>query len=247
MPYVCWTCGLALDTRDNYRAHFIKDHKEFDDYLICPECGEFITSSIHHWDKCHKNIPFPCHTLPIRTINPPKPYGKAIVKAQKKIRKMQHISGEYESKKNGGMRIHYRSSWERDAYTILEKAFSVSSYRGESICIPYMFNADAKTYIPDIICKMIDGTTIIVEIKPHSQCPSFDGDILIEGEKKSITNAKIVRLMNKAKWEAASRYCKIKGMSFVVWHENIIRALAKINGNSLTKNLLLNTGWSPKV
>jgi len=78
------------------------------------------------------------------------------------------ISGHYFSKKNQ-KNLYYRSSWELRSYNILESSELVSRFDSEPFSIPYINPLDNKIhqYIPDIKVYFIDGTQMIVEVKPE--------------------------------------------------------------------------------
>jgi len=107
------------------------------------------------------------------------------------------IKGHHDSPKSGS--IFYRSSYERIAYQRLDNDQAVAAYRPEPFTIKYQ-NAEGKTrrYRPDILINMVDGSIVLVEIKPEWQ----------------IDNPK-----NKLKFEAGKQYAARKGWVFEVWTE----------------------------
>lgn len=114
--------------------------------------------------------------------------------------------------------IIYRSSYEFKFITWLENCDKVKSWGSECICIPYLFvDGTTHKYYPDYFLEMVDGTKIVVEIKPYNQtqkpinenCWAF----------KEYTK-------NKCKWSAAVEFCKNKGYIFKILTEKTINQLA---------------------
>jgi hypothetical protein len=206
------------------KAHFINEHEYEKDYLVCPICGEVVYLMLVHHQVKHKGQQLPTNT-PIQCTGKFKNFRAGLINKSKKFSRGKLKKGDYLSAKNN-KEIHYRSSWERTAYEILEKAFSVKAYTGEGIRIPYVFQGKKRHYVPDISIEFIDGSRAIVEIKPKSQCPKgFNDDD--------------VKLMNMAKWNAAWDYCNLNNMIFAVWTEKALQAFARMHGGSLNKSMLV--------
>jgi len=74
--------------------------------------------------------------------------------------------GKFFSKKNGGIWLHYRSSWEKNWYQLLEKLTKVKSYRVEPVIVEYHWKGGTHHYLPDLLVLYIDGTRDLVEVKP---------------------------------------------------------------------------------
>jgi len=73
--------------------------------------------------------------------------------------------GYFYSKKNC-KKVYYRSSWELQAYKILELMKEVKNYFIEPLRIPYLFNGTIHNYLPDILIKYKNGIKELIEIKP---------------------------------------------------------------------------------
>lgn len=108
-------------------------------------------------------------------------YGKekaAKIRLKKSISLAKRItSGEYSQKSNlyktgyffsqkNNKQLFYRSSYELQAFKMLEQMSEVLSYEYESIHIPYYYDGRWFNYFPDILIKYISGRKEIVEVKP---------------------------------------------------------------------------------
>lgn len=64
----------------------------------------------------------------------------------------------------------YRSGWEKTYACLLDNDPTVKSYSYESIVIPYVSNKTTKKvrrYFPDFFITYVDGSRVLVEIKPR--------------------------------------------------------------------------------
>lgn len=89
----------------------------------------------------------------------------------------------------------------------LDESEEVVSYLYEGLKIPYLSNkrtGKLRTYNPDFVVTYVDGTVVVVEIKPS----------------KRLLNAKVVK-----KHLAATDYCKAHGMAFIVVTEKELKSL----------------------
>jgi hypothetical protein len=115
-----------------------------------------------------------------------------------------------------GRKIHFRSSWERDAMICFEKCPDIKEYYGDDhVCIPYKINNQSFNYWPDFSIKMVGGGVYIVEIKPENQTEWT---------------------INQAKWKYALEYCNKRQYTFQVWTQTHIR---KIKTRALRNDVLL--------
>lgn len=120
-----------------------------------------------------------------------------------------------------------RSSWERSFAKYLDHNPNVTAWSSESIIIPYVSPLDEKPhrYFPDFYVKFTDGTELIIEIKP------FEETSPPKPQKRKTKNFlyKVSRYhVNVAKWEAAQKFAKGKGMTFTVFTENELRKLGLV-------------------
>jgi hypothetical protein len=112
----------------------------------------------------------------------------------------------------------YRSSWEQVFMTFCDNNPGVISWASEAIRIPYRNPLTGKrsTYVPDFFVQYQDKNgnkrSEVVEIKPSNQST-------MEGAGKS-KNRQMAVVQNMAKWEAATAWCKQKGLKFRVVTEN---------------------------
>lgn len=120
--------------------------------------------------------------------------------------KQQSIKGRYKPKNpdkyNGNTRkITYRSLWERRFMLYCDKSSQIWKWSSEELHIPYLSPKDGEwhNYYPDFMVNTRDGRVIMVEIKPAFQK---------------------TWAINRAKWEAAQRYCDVHGFEFKVMTEN---------------------------
>jgi|TARA_B110000444_G_scaffold261440_2_gene313623 hypothetical protein len=113
-----------------------------------------------------------------------------------------------------------RSSWETVFMKMLDEHQGVAKWASESIQIPYRNPLTGKhtIYVPDFFIVYADKKgkqhAEVIEVKPKNQ--SFR-----ESVGKSRYNQEQY-LLNMAKWEAATAWCKQKGLRFrVVTEEDI--------------------------
>lgn len=91
--------------------------------------------------------------------------------------------------------FNYRSSWEKAYMEILDNDDNIIFWDYEPFSIPYKLNEKQKRYIPDFIITLNDNSKKLIEIKP-----------------KALTETKI----NKAKFEAAIKYCEENQITFEI-------------------------------
>lgn len=122
---------------------------------------------------------------------------------------------KYHEKYLGNPRnVVYRSRWEREAFKFIESHPGVKKWASEEIKIPYMLNGKLHRYYPDLYIEMVNGTKMLIEIKPASQC-------------RPPTTAKHRRFIiemarykkNLAKWNAAEDFCARTGIKWMIWTE----------------------------
>lgn len=112
----------------------------------------------------------------------------------------------------------YRSGWELTFMNFCDANKSILYWASESLSIPYRHPLTGKPtqYIPDffVVYTTKTGKNVaeVVEIKPKKQS-------LIESKVVSARDRMVVAI-NHAKWQAAKRYCSIKGYEFRVITEH---------------------------
>jgi len=85
----------------------------------------------------------------------------------KRKKKSRYHTGIHESPKVGECK--YRSGWELKYMLYLDENPDVISYEYEPFEITYVSNKKSgriRRYIPDIMIHMVDGSNVLVEIKP---------------------------------------------------------------------------------
>jgi len=136
---------------------------------------------------------------------------------------MRWANGLYEvanpSKYAGNKPPRYRSSWEHAFMRFADNHPSVINWASESIQIPYRNPLTGKQsiYVPDFFIMYQNKTgskrAELIEIKPESQTRL--------GAKTSQRD-KLAIAINHAKWEAAAKWCKLKGVQFRIVTEGDI-------------------------
>ena len=130
-------------------------------------------------------------------------------------------------------KIIYRSWWERNVFSWLDKHQDVIWWQSEEVIVPYRSPIDGRIhrYFPDVVVHKYnpaDGTkkTIMIEIKPSSQCVPPDPK-----RKNATKTGRVSRRylnevktwgINEAKWKAARSYCADRGWEFVIMTEKHI-------------------------
>ncbi len=117
--------------------------------------------------------------------------------------------------------ITYRSSWEFTCMQTFDENPMILGWGSETCAIPYMnpFTRRQTVYIPDFVVVYEDRNgkkhAEMIEVKPAKEVPGM----VNEGAKKLSPRDKAAQLLNMAKWEAANRFCKKRGMQFRVLTE----------------------------
>ena len=114
----------------------------------------------------------------------------------------------------------YRSSWEWAFMRFCDNNPSVTQWASESIQIPYRNPLTGKNtiYVPDFFIVYNDKkkkrVAELIEVKPNNQAK-------LESVGKNAQNQAAL-IVNRAKWEAANKWCKLKGIRFRVLTESDI-------------------------
>lgn len=120
----------------------------------------------------------------------------------------------------GTRKPRYRSGWELTFMMFCDNNDKVLQWASESINIPYRnpFTNKQTIYVPDFFIVYQDAKgqkkAELVEIKPKKQT-------FLE---EKVTNAKdrAAIVLNYAKWQAATAWCKQNGITFRVVNEDQI-------------------------
>ena len=114
----------------------------------------------------------------------------------------------------------YRSSWEHAFMRLCDEHPNVYQWASESIKIPYRhpFTGKYTVYVPDFFIvynsKGQKRIAELIEVKPNNQAK-------LENIGKNVQN-QAAYIVNKAKWEAAGKWCKNKGIRFRILTESDI-------------------------
>ena len=113
----------------------------------------------------------------------------------------------------------YKSSWERTMMAFLDSNDNILKWGYETMSIPYInpFTKKRSSYWPDFFVQYIDksGKTRvdILEVKPSTQ---------VTLENAITKKDQLAVILNAAKWEAATSFSKMKGISFRIVDETQI-------------------------
>ena len=108
----------------------------------------------------------------------------------------------------------YRSSWEFHFMKFCDENPAIAAWASEAIKIPYRSPITGKptVYVPDFFIQYKDKKGAhkveVIEIKPSNRA-------MRESIGKNKQNQASYAI-NMAKWEAAGKYCKSKGIGFRV-------------------------------
>lgn len=121
--------------------------------------------------------------------------------------------------------IIYRSGWEKKFMLWCDQNVNVVEWGSEEVIVPYRSPLDRRVhrYFPDFYVKSKnrDGgcSKRLIEIKPYAQTtPPKRGR-----KTKRLLKEIATWGVNKAKWKAASEYCKDRGMEFVILTEHELK------------------------
>jgi hypothetical protein len=121
--------------------------------------------------------------------------------------------------------IVYRSHWELRLMSYLDKHPNVTKWASEEVVIPYKSPIDGRyhRYFPDFYVEQINKDNkkekILIEVKPKYQTMP---PVVQSGKKPTKRYITEVQTwgVNKAKWEAASEFCKDRGWRFQLMTED---------------------------
>lgn len=133
--------------------------------------------------------------------------------------------------------IIYRSLWELKVFRKCDEHPDIVEWSSEEVAIPYMNPVKGKTsrYFPDVIIKKRVGEDkyqkIMIEIKPKKQTqppnPENKNKTPSGRVSRRYLNEAATYAVNEAKWRAAEKYCKERGMTFIIMTEDHIKPLGK--------------------
>ena len=123
-------------------------------------------------------------------------------------------------KYSGGKTPTYRSSWEWAFMQFCDNHPSVIQWASEAIKIPYKnpLTGKATVYVPDFLVVYQDRKgskhAELIEVKPKKETTMENAG------RSQVSRARVV--VNSAKWEAATRWCKQNSIRFRVVTEDDI-------------------------
>ena len=114
----------------------------------------------------------------------------------------------------------YRSSWEFAFMKFCDESPSIARWASEAVKIPYRNPLTGRytIYVPDFFINYVykggQPHAEIIEIKPQNQS--------IKEKVGRNANNQASYILNRAKWEAATVWCRQKGLKFRVINETDI-------------------------
>ena len=117
--------------------------------------------------------------------------------------------------------IIYRSSWEYKFMKWCDVTPTVQEWGSEEIIIPYISPVDGKRhrYFPDFYVK-IQGRKYLVEVKQLRQTMEPKTQ---KRHTKRYINEVVTWSVNKAKWKAATEFCKDQNWEFKIITEKELK------------------------
>ena len=114
--------------------------------------------------------------------------------------------------------IYYRSLWERRFMVYCDLNEQILYWSSEEVPVKY-WNPITKRvhrYYPDFIIKTVKGKKYMIEIKPdrYTRPPKKP-----KRKSKSFMRESFDYIKNKAKWQAAEKYCDDNNMFFKIFTE----------------------------
>jgi hypothetical protein len=130
---------------------------------------------------------------------------------------------KYPAKYVGNVRqIVFRSGYELKFFRYCDYSKNVLAWSSEDVIIPYRnpITGEFHRYFVDIYIKhrLPDGTIkeTLIEIKPASQCRPPE---IQKRKTKRYLKEVETYVINKAKWTAADKYARKRGMTFCLFSE----------------------------
>lgn len=142
-------------------------------------------------------------------------YGKTY-SGKYKVKKPEKYDGDPDV-------VTYRSLWERACFVWCERNPDVVKWSSEEVIVPYYDEASKKKrrYFMDLRIEFANGDVVLVEIKPKKQTvPPKKGKNKMRYLEESMTY-----ITNRCKWAAAEKYADVRGMKFMVWHEDTLKKM----------------------
>jgi len=116
----------------------------------------------------------------------------------------------------------YRSSFELKFFRWCDSNPNVLEWASEAVIIPYTNPIDCKVhrYYTDGVIALKESTGIvkyIIEIKPYKQL--LPPEATKRKRQSTLLHENTQYIINTAKWEAAKKWCSLKGYKFQILTE----------------------------
>jgi hypothetical protein len=132
--------------------------------------------------------------------------------------------------------IIHRSGWERQVMKYLDDNPLVVEWSSEELAIPYISPKDNSIhrYFPDFLVtvRQSDGSvkTFLWEIKPHAETiePKAEPAIMLSenrAKKRRYVRDVFKYAINRAKWNAATEFCRHNNWTFHIITEKHLKSL----------------------
>jgi len=76
-----------------------------------------------------------------------------------------HIENGYIKTKKGSGKVYYRGTWEKFFIQLIDSSKIVDHFEWHPCRIPYKLDGEKRTYFPDCLVTLKDGSKWLVEIK----------------------------------------------------------------------------------
>jgi hypothetical protein len=163
------------------------------------------------------------------------------VKAERSIT-MPSYKGRFKPKnphkyKGDASKIIYRSLWELKVFRKCDEHPDIVEWQSEEVIVPYQHPIKGRIarYYPDLVIKKRIAEnqfqTIMIEIKPKKQTsmpnPINKHNTPSGRVSRRYLNESATYAVNRAKWDAAEKYCRERGWVFSIMTEDHIKPLGK--------------------
>jgi len=121
-------------------------------------------------------------------------------------------------------KIVCRSNWERQLAKWCDKNPKIHRWNMEQVIIPYTDRGTGKRrrYFVDFWIEFKDGEIYLIEVKPYKQTKP---PVKRKRKTRRYLNEVMTWATNVSKWEAAERFCELRGWHFEKWTENELKRL----------------------
>ena len=135
--------------------------------------------------------------------------------------KGKYIPKNPQKYKSDPSQVIYRSLWERKFMVYCDRNDKVIEWGSEEIIIPYVSPVDGRKhrYFPDFYVK-VKGKKYLVEVKPFRQ--TLEPKTQKRHTKRYI-NEVVTYAVNRAKWKAATEFCKDNSWEFMLITEKELK------------------------